>query len=58
MGEGVRMYCIDTEALVFKKGNSAVKIDGRGGQEVYLYNVKIGNFPEILMSSLIPHEYL
>ncbi len=35
------------------KGNSAVKIDGGGGQDVYLYNVKIGNFPEILMLSLI-----
>ena len=35
-----------------KKGNSAVKIEGGGGQEVYPYNVKIGNFPEILISSL------
>ena len=36
-----------------KKGNSAVKIDGGGGQDVCLYNVKIGIFPEILMLSLI-----
>ena len=25
---------------------------GGGGQNMYLYNVKIGSFPEILMSSL------
>ncbi len=25
---------------------------GGGGQDIYLYNVKIGNFPKILMSSL------
>ncbi len=40
-----------------KRGNSAVKIDGGGGQKAYLYNVmnvKIGNFPGILMSSLKP----
>ncbi len=35
-----------------KKGNSAVNIDGGGGQDTYLYNVKIGDFSEILMSSL------
>ncbi len=26
-----------------------------GGQDVYLYNAKIGNFPEILLSSLSPN---
>ena len=28
-----------------KKGNSVLKIDRGGDQDVYLYNVKIGNFP-------------
>ncbi len=40
------------------KGNSAVKIEGGGGKELYLYNVKIGNFPGILMSSLRPLRFL
>ncbi len=45
-----------------KKGNLAVKIDGGGGQDLYLYNVtyynvKIGNFPGILMSSLKSRLY-
>ena len=31
-------------------GNSAVKIDGGGGKELYLNIVKIGNFHQILMS--------
>ena len=35
-----------------QKGNSAVKIEGGGGQWLYLYIVKIGNIPEILMPSL------
>ncbi len=30
----------------------AVKIEGGGGQPFYLYTVKIGNFRQILMSSL------
>ncbi len=33
-------------------GNSAVKIEGGGGQPFYLYTVKIENFRQILMSSL------
>ena len=33
-------------------GNSAVKIEGGGGQRLYLYTVKIANFRQILMSSL------
>ena len=33
-------------------GNPAVKIDGGGGNRLYLYMVKIGNFRQILMSSL------
>ncbi len=39
--------------------NSAVKIEGRGGQPFYLYTVKIGNcvkignFRQILMPSLM-----
>ncbi len=32
---------------------SSEKIDGGGGQDIYLYNVKIGKFPEISKSSLI-----
>ncbi len=41
-------------ATITKVGfsNSAVKIEGVGGQKLYLYIVKIGNVPEILMSSL------
>ncbi len=35
-------------------GNSTVKIEGGGGQPFYLYTGKIGNFRQILMSSLIP----
>ncbi len=34
------------------KGNSLVKIGNFTPSPVYLYNVMIGNFPEILMSSL------
>ncbi len=34
-------------------GNPAVKIEGGGGgQQSYLYTVKIANFRQILMSSL------
>ena len=33
-------------------GNPAVKIEGGGGQQRYLYTVKIENFRQILMSSL------
>ena len=33
-------------------GNLAVKIGGGGGNELYLYPVKIGNFRQILMLSL------
>ena len=32
--------------------NSPVKIEGGGDKWLYLYIVKIGNFPEIMMSSL------
>ncbi len=32
-------------------GNPAVKIEGGGGQQSYLYTVKIANFRQILMSS-------
>ncbi len=35
-----------------QRGNSSVKIEGGGGKRLYLYIVKIGNFPEILMPSL------
>ncbi len=38
-------------------GNSAVKIEGGGGQRLYLYTVKIANFRQILMSSLIHVQY-
>ncbi len=34
-------------------GNPAVQIEGGGGQQRYLYTVKIENFRQILMSSLI-----
>ncbi len=34
-------------------GNPTVKIEGGGGQQSYLYTVKIGNFRQILMSSLL-----
>ena len=37
-----------------KKSNSAVKIGG-GDQLFYLYTVKIGNFCQMLMSSLTLH---
>ncbi len=33
-------------------GNSAVKIEGGGGTQLYLYTVKIAVFRQILMSSL------
>ncbi len=33
------------------------KIDGGGGQDAFLYNVEIGNFPEILMSLTPLHTF-
>ena len=52
---GGKFAYLDKRISLFplRKGNSAVMIDRGGGQDVYLYNVKIGNFPEMLMSSLI-----
>ncbi len=38
-------------------GNPAVKIEGGGGQQRYLYTVKIGNFRQILMSSLVTNSF-
>ncbi len=37
-------------------GNSAVKMEGGGGQRLYLYTVKIANFRQILMSSPLNME--
>ncbi len=37
-------------------GNSAVKIEGGGGKQLYLYTVKIAVFRQILMSSLTAYK--
>ena len=39
-------------------GNSDVKIEGGGGPRSYLYTVKIANFRQTLMSSLIRSIHL
>ena len=44
--------------MIRSDGNLAAKIDGGGGKELYLYILKIGNFRQILMSSLIQYSYV
>ncbi len=53
------MYILNITCVMYgilhmrSDGNSAVKIEGGGGQRLYLYTVKIPNFRQMLMSSLI-----
>ncbi len=39
-------------SIIIYGGNPAVKIEGGGGQRLYLYIVKIGNFTRVLMPFL------
>ena len=55
-GEGPKkVVCKDTELILKKTYDilSAVKIEGGGGPRSYLYIVKIANFRQTLMLSLI-----